>query len=178
MKTSLIRIIVTMMLTISSFGISACGSGSGSTSYFKTVTVAPVGTVASTTSTVLQSGNTSDVFVTVTLQSTAYPDVVKPSPVTVVSSTIRYYKTGNSPSYAPATLPDQAGPAGQIPAGGSLVFSFDTASGIFKNNLVANSGFVSGQPWQYNVRYYFSLVEDYTNTTITSIVDGGTITFQ
>ena len=178
MKAKFIKSTMLLVLAIYLMGISACGSGSGSTSYFKTVTVTPVGTVASTTSTVLPSGNTSDAAVTVTLQSTAYSNVTKPSPVTVVSSTIRYYKTGNSPSYAPATLPDQPGPAGQIPAGGSLAFSFDTASGIFKNNLVANSGFVSGQPWQYKVMYYFNLVEDYTNTAITSIVDGGTITFQ
>ncbi len=139
--------------------------------------VAPVGTIADATSTVLATGNTADTS-TVTLPSTAYTGVTG-SPVTVQSSTIRYYKTSDSPSTAPATLTDQPGPAGQIPSGSSLAFTFTTASVLFKNNLVSNSGFVPGvSVWRYTVEYFFTLKEDFTNTTVTSIVNGGTITFQ
>jgi len=176
MKAIFARPVVILGLMISMMGLTACGSGGGSTSYFKTVTISPQTVSIIPDSTVLASGNTSDAAVTVTLQSTPYPGMTNPSPVTIKSSFIRYTKI--SPAAA-AVIPDQlGGPAGPIPSGSATVFSFVTASGILKDTLV-NSGFVPGvQKWQYYVTYYFTATEDYTNTSLAFSVPGGTITFQ
>ncbi|HEY4745349.1 MAG TPA: hypothetical protein VIH45_11865 [Desulfuromonadaceae bacterium] len=180
MKAMLVKPIAMCGLAIMLLGMTACGNNGGSTSYFKTVTVAPVGTLPNTTSTVLASNNTSDTAVTVTLQSTAYAGITTPSPVTITRSTIHYAKDATfSPGTAPATLPDQDGPRGQILPGGTLALPFDTAAGIFKDNLVSSSGFVPGGPkWRYFVTYSFSATEDYTNTSASFTVPGGAITFQ
>lgn len=179
MKVGLVKPIVVLALGVIAMGITACGSGGGSTSYLTTVMLAPVGTTQAVTSTVLASGNTSDPAVAVSIQSTLYPGTLTPSPVTIKSTTISYAKTINSPASAPATLPEQAGPTGTIASGSTVAFPFVVASGIFKDNLVTASGFVpGGQKWEYFVTYHFNAIEDFSKRDFTFSVAGGTITFQ
>lgn len=176
-QKNIVGLIVLSLIALTLWG---CGSGSGgSTSYLNTVTLSPSGTTSDTTSTVSVSGNTSDPAVSVSIVSTPNPKAVTPSPVTIHTTTISYRKTSNSPLTAPDTLPTQSGPVGNIPPGATVPFSFVVASGIFKDNLVTNSGFVPGGPkWEYFVTFEFNGTEDYTKNDVSFTAPGGKITFQ
>lgn len=184
MKATFAKTVVMLGFMIGMMGISACGSGSGGTTYGNTVTLGQpvVSTQRTVASVAVPPAVQADAApVTVTITSTPYPGVITPSPVTIKSSKITYLKTSNSPAAAPATLPDQIGATGQILSGGSLALTMNVATSSFiKNVLVGQNNFVpgGGQVWEYFVTYYFTAVEDFTNNNLSFSVAGGTVSFQ
>lgn len=173
----MIRNIMSVLTVVLLFAISGCGStGGGSTSYFEdgtvTYSVTPINSVLS--STVGTSPTSADSnIVTLTASNTPYLNASRKSPYTVTNITIIYTKIDDA-----SFVLKEFATTTPMPSGGTVSIPVTIATSTIKDALLAR-GFSSGISWNFYVTASFTVVEDFSNKSVSyNNIQLGTVQFK
>lgn len=153
--------------------VSGCGGAGGSTTELNTVSLVTSPSSDRLEADMLNSNSCTaggGTFVTetipVTVTSTAYPNAIKPSPVTIDSIKISYI--GYNEAGISHPLPIQFDTGNTINPGEAKVFNVKIAPDSLKINMVNNMGFgiCSLDYWEYYAVITFSGTENFTNKSV------------